>query len=269
MMRKAMAVTTGVAFILIAAAWSVADMGWGGWERVRGSGDLEKETRPVSGIDGVELGTIGTLTIVIGDEERLTIEAEDNLLPYIETEVRRGMLRIDTESGISLRPRKRIRYHLTVKSLEEIAISSSGDVVAPDLEAKNFRITISSSGDLEMGILSCRKLDIDVSSSGDVFIEELNATTLSVSISSSGDVEIDDGRVDKQEITISSSGDFLARHLNSETAEVRISSSGDAHVRVEEFLRARTSSSGDVNYYGDPKVRSHESSSGDIRRAGR
>jgi hypothetical protein len=257
-----------VLFVTVQMSCVIEDAG--AWrDRVRGSGDIERETRRVRGITGVELATIGTLRIEIGNEEKLIIEAEDNLLEYIETDVRRGVLKIDNDEDVSLEPRRRIRYYLTVKELEELAVSSSGDIIAPDLEADRFDISVSSSGDIDMGTLECEDLEIRISSSGDVHIEELRAETIEVGISSSGEIEIDDGSVEEQEISISSSGEYLAKHLDSERARVRVSSSGDAHVRVSEFLDARTSSSGDINYYGDPRLRSRETSSGDIHRVGR
>jgi hypothetical protein len=236
---------------------------------VRGSGDVVEEDRDVEDIHGVELATIGTLYIEVGDEEALTIRGEDNLIEYIETDVRRGILTIDTERDVNLRTRKALKYFLTVKALDEIAISSSGDISAPDLSADNFTILISSSGDFEMGTLDCDDLEIEISSSGDVYIDELRAETIEVDISSSGDIEIGDGEVDRQQITISSSGDYNAKYLDSSEARVRINSSGDANVRVRDYLDARTNSSGDINYYGDPEdVDRSENSSGDVHRAG-
>jgi len=270
-MRVRLTIAGGVlaAFIVMLTAAPVGASWFKNQSGIRGSGDLSEEDREVEGIHGVNLATIGTLYIEIGDDEALTIQAEDNLLEYIETDVRHGVLHIRTEDRVNLRPRKAVKYYLTVKSLDEITISSSGDISAPDLKADEFTIVISSSGDLEVGRLECNDLEIDVSSSGDTYIEELRAKSLDLSISSSGDVEIGDGEVDKQDVVISSSGDYNARFLQSNEARVRISSSGDASVRVRDFLDARTSSSGDINYYGDPgDVDRHESSSGDVHRVG-
>ena len=41
------------------------------------------------------------MAIELGEQEELIIEAEDNLLEYLDTEVRSGKLRIDTRNGIS------------------------------------------------------------------------------------------------------------------------------------------------------------------------
>jgi hypothetical protein len=217
-----------------------------GGETIRGSGNLSEETYAFAGITGVQLSTRGQLDIQMGDQEELRIEADDNLLEYFEAEQDGGTLRIGTRRGFSLRPSRTIRYTLTVKELEFIGLSSSGNAHAPALSADRFEIRISSSGN--------------------VSVDSIDAGSLDVSISSSGDVEIGEGAVDTQEIRISSSGNYRGESVRSGRATVRLSSSGDARLWAEESLDASVSSSGSVYYRGDPEVSESTSSSGRVRR---
>jgi hypothetical protein len=275
---------------------------------VKGSGDVVKEDRKIGHITGVRLATSGKMFIKLGNKESLTIEAEDNLLEYIETEVKNGVLEIDNRRKFNLRPTEPIYYYLTVKELNQIGISSSGDIEAPFIKADKFEISISSSGDLDMEGLDAPTVEIGVSSSGDVTIEDLNTRELDIGISSSGDVsfnkvdaaevsigisssgdvimkslfaeniesrisssgniEIGSGKVNSQRVRISSSGDYIAGKLESLEADVRTSSSGDILVWVNDYLKASTSSSGSITYIGKPEVDMHTSSSGKIRRKG-
>jgi hypothetical protein len=235
-------------------------------ERVRGSGNMDEEIRTISGISGVNLATLGKLYIELGREEKLVIKAEDNLLEYFETDVRNGVLTIDTRRNINIRPRKNVRYYLTVKELESIKISSSGDIEAPDLKTDRLKLSVSSSGDLRTGELDVESLNVRVSSSGDIFIPELQANTIDVNISSSGDLDIDRGNVEKQDVFISSSGNYQARNLESREARVRISSSGDAYLSVEDYLYVRISSSGNLYYSGNPRLDQSSSSSGRVKK---
>jgi hypothetical protein len=231
-------------------------------DTIRGSGDVRQEDRTVSGISGVELAMQGTLTIELGSTESLRIEAEDNLLEYIQTDVSAGRLTIETERGINLRDTEPINFFLTVTELDSIRISSSGDILAPDLQADRFSITITSSGDLTMGDLDCNSLSVESSSSGSLTMGTLTSETINVRISSSGDVEIAGGQVQQQDITISSSGKYLAEDLASTEADVTLTSSGIARIRVSDRLSGRLSSSGDVYYIGDPRVNVSTTSSG-------
>lgn len=253
------------AFILATLALS-ACFGFG--RTVRGTGSVVEETREVNGISGVELATLGHLFIEVGDTESLHIEAQGNLIEYLETVVRGGTLRIETQDGVNLRSNQPVNYYLTVTELDSIEISSSGDIDAPDLEAGRFSITISSSGNLEMGDLEADSLTVRISSSGDVRMGVLNANTLNVDITSSGNLDIAGGEVGSQDINISSSGNYRAQDLESAEADVRLSSSGSATIWVQEHLKADLNSSGDLRYRGRPQVDSTTDSSGEVIQTG-
>jgi hypothetical protein len=246
---------------ILACEVTFSDIG-GSTETIRGSGDVIEENRSVSDISSVELAMQGSLSIEIGSTEALRIEAEDNLLEYIETQLSAGRLVIKSQNGVNLRNTEPINYFLTVTGLDSIRISSSGDIQTPDLQAERFSITISSSGDLTMGDLDCTSLSVESSSSGILSMGTLTAETIDVRISSSGNVEIDGGQVQKQDITITSSGEYRAEDLASAEAEVTLTSSGTARIRVSDQLSGRLSSSGNIYYIGDPKVSVSTTSSG-------
>ena len=93
-------------------SFGTGGFGWPG--TVRGSGQVVEEERPVSGVTGVELATFGDLTIELGDEEELRIEAEENLIPYFDTEVRGGVLVIKQRPNVRLVSRRPVNFYLTV-----------------------------------------------------------------------------------------------------------------------------------------------------------
>lgn len=268
--------------------FGTARFGWPGV--VRGSGRVAEETRAVSGVTGVELATFGDLSIEVGDEEELRIEAEENLIPYFETEKRDGTLVIKQRQNVRIVSNQPVNFYLTVneKELESIGISGSGDVRAPDLEAERFSITITGSGDLRMedleagrvsarltgsgdlrmGNLDADTLDVRLTGSGDIAMGELQANTLEVDMTGSGGLDIDGGQVERQSVNATGSGDYGARYLESVEADVKLTGSGSATIQVEEYLNASTSGSGDVRYAGNPTVDQSATGSGDVTRIG-
>jgi hypothetical protein len=249
--------------VLLAGGAARADY-WDSGDRIRGEGPVEKERREVKGIDAVDLGTIGTLFIDQADSTSLYVVAEKNLLEYLETHVRGGMLTIRTRKHVNLSPSEPIEFHLTVPRLEEVILSSSGDGVLSDWHAERLFLELESSGDLDLGALVCPDLDIQLESSGDLTLESWQGTKLNARLESSGDCKIRGGTAHEIDVEIESSGDFSAAELECKDATVSTSSSGDAVLRVTDYLLARSSSSGDVMYYGDPEVDSRATSSGDI-----
>jgi hypothetical protein len=262
--RRAFAVLVGIVSILLLACQLVPRPGAGLGNIVRGSGHVVEEERTVGDLRGVELATIGTLHIEVGERESLHIQAEDNLLPYIQTIMRGETLVIDVQQGTSLRTTRPVDYTLTVVDLDSIALSSSGNAEAPDLESKLFTVQVSSSGSLQMGDLTCDTFRVTVSSSGDVSVGQVNGQRLEAELSSSGDLTVAGGTVEQQEIRISSSGHYTARNLQSQEADVRLSSSGSATIWVAERLTANLSSSGSLRYAGNPRSEVTTSSSGNV-----
>jgi hypothetical protein len=262
-MRKIILLTV-FAFLLVLCLNCYVDS-----QTIRGSGRIDQEERPVESFTGVNLATFGNLYIELGRKEQLIIEAEDNLLEYFEVYVRGDILIIKTQRGVRLRPKKAVKYYLTVKKLDKIIASSSGNIEAPKLEAKRFSVVSSSSGNILVDGFDVTSLEANLSSSGNVRIDDLRGKTLQINISSSGNLNIEDGKIDEQDVTLSSSGCYRARDLESLEADVHISSSGGATIRVHNYLRASLSSSGTLSYAGDPEVDQQIRGSGRIRQIGR
>jgi hypothetical protein len=211
---------------------------------VRGNGTLATEERSVGGITGVELAMSGTLHIEQGDSEELVVEAEGNLLPYIETVMRGDTLLIRTESGTSIQTTRPVDFRLIVTELTDLSISSSGDIFAPALEGN--------------------RCTLDISSSGTIELDQVDCTILTVRISSSGDITIAGGSAERQDVRISSSGDYNARDVTGTEAEINISSSGSATVNVIERISGSISSSGNIYFGGNPTIDVRTTSSGKV-----
>ena len=217
---------------------------------VRGSGSLVTETRDVSGFNAVSLGGQGVLTITVGEKESLTITADDNLLPYIETKVEHRGLSIGPAREArrtEFRPSAPIRYDLTVVDLTAVAVSGAASVRAEALTAEDFNIAVNGAADVEIG--------------------RLEAGTFSVAISGCGDVTVA-GEADALAIAISGSGVYRGGDLMSRSATCAISGSGDVTVWAEDELDIGVSGSGAVAYYGEPSVRQDVSGSGSVRALG-
>jgi len=235
----------GASLLLAALALGLAACQFGPLDIVNGSGKVRTETRTIRSFNEVELRDQGTLIIEQGATESLTIEAEDNILPLLTSNVNGKTLVLDVQDNYILRTKKEIRYRLSVKDLGAIRVSGSGNVEVAKLQADTLTLGISGSGNLT--------------------IDQLTATSLTVDLSGSGDADIA-GTVVDQRVEISGASDYRAEGLSSKTATVKVSGSGNAKVRVADTLKARASGSGNIDYIGTPQLDSDTSGSGDIRR---
>lgn len=152
---------------------------------VSGSGQLESETREVSGFTGIELSGNGEVTIEQGNTESLTIEADDNLLPVLTSEVENSVLRLGTKPRTTVRTRNPIRYRVTLQDLTSIELSGSGSVSAANLRTDALQVDISGSGTMDLAG-SANEQEVEVSGSGAYDAAELRSQTVGVDISGSG-----------------------------------------------------------------------------------
>jgi len=203
--------------------------------RVEGSGHVISEDRTVSGFHAVGVGGIGTLTITQGDRESLKIEAEDNILPYIVSEVKDGRLELGIKSHSDIHPTEPIRYTLTVKSLDALSASGATTVEAGALNASD-RFTVTASG------------------AAKIKLTRLGARALKVNLSGAGHLDLSGGGVETQEIEISGAGHYGAEGLKSREATVNASGAGHALVAVSDALAVHASGASSVLYVGSPKV---------------
>jgi hypothetical protein len=252
--------------LIILCAILLSACGGIGSNVLQGSGKVQTENRPISGVTAVMLTTSGSLTITQGAAESLTIESDDNILPLLTSEVENGTLTLATKPNTSINP-TRIQYRLVVTDIAAITSTGSGDTAAGELISDSFTLQVNGSGDVAIEALTSTNPTITTTGSGNVTIRLLTAETLTVNQSSSGSVTLV-GSAENQTITMTGSGDFIGEGLQGETANIRMESSGDATVNVSGAIDATLSGSGNLTYIGDPQVDENVSGSGKVNPRG-
>lgn len=141
-----------------------------------------------------------------------------------------------------------------------IDVSSSGEVIIPDLTATN-RVVIngSSSGDIEATI-NTPLLRCDASSSARATLTH-TGTEAALHASSSGKIDLS-GTVDKVTASASSAGKVNGEEYTAQEASLRASTGGKTTMHITGSLSAKASTGGSVIYSGDPNVQSLDTSTG-------
>lgn len=217
---------------------------------VRGSGNVITESREVSGFDEIRLDGAGRLVITQGDTESLEIEAEDNLLPELTSDVRGGTLILGYQEKFwrtSVIPTKEIHYTLTVMDLQ--------------------KVTFNGAADLEMTSLQTSSLTIEINGAGQIKINDLTADSVSVTINGTGNVELA-GEVSTQTIEIDGAGNVRAGDLLTATTSIEVNGLGNSTVWATESLDVTINGGGSLNYYGSPSVTQDINGAGSINSLG-
>lgn len=205
------------------------------------------EQREVAGFDIVELKGIGDLTITQGDREYFTIEADEQVLRDIISEVSGGKLTIRFDPWSAIRSwtgSKTVKMDLGVVRLRSVTVSGSTTLTAG---------------------IGAERLDANLNGAGSVHLG-FNGDALRCELAGSGDFVVS-GRTSTQEVRISGAGNYDGRQLESAKAVVNIAGAGKAHVRVAESLDVTVGGMGTVTYIGDPTVTQHIGGFGRVEKA--
>jgi hypothetical protein len=211
-----------------------------------GSGKVVTETREVENLRAISLSYPAEVVIQQGKVESVRLEAEDNLIGQLSTEIENGTLILrnnENDWARRVNPTKPVRITIQVKDLQELDFSSAGTVRIEKLATEAFSVRVSGAGSLTMEQLNVRKLDCRLSGAGNI---QANGTA------------------DDLKLVISGVGSFDAAGLTSQTADARISGAGSATVRADRELSASISGTGSIHYYGNPRVSQSVSGLGSV-----
>ncbi|MEM9836800.1 MAG: head GIN domain-containing protein [Bacteroidota bacterium] len=220
---------------------------WGWKNRVKGSGDIETQERSVES-RFTEVKSCCSMEVMItkGNERSVSIEADDNILEYIETDFNGSRLTIRTSRGANIEPSQRVKVSITMPTIEGLYASSSSDLIAK-------------------GAFSGDELELDVSSSGEIMVD-FTGSEVDIEGSSSGRIKLR-GRADVVKADLSSSSKIDATDFTAKRLKAEASSSGRISIEVTDEIDADVSSSGKVYYSGNPsKVFSDASSGGKVKK---
>jgi hypothetical protein len=219
-MRKALLVVLGLVIVLF-LVWYFTS--------VQGSGIAKTEDREVQGFSAISFTGVGNVVVEQGSAEALTVTADDNILPLLETRVKDGTLVIGVMSNTifntGFNPRTPIEFKIAVKDLTRFALIGAGNA--------------------DLRKLKTEKLDVNMTGVG-------NLTA--------------DGSTDHLNLTLSGTGTFHGDDLAAKTANVTCSGVGNAVVKVSGKLNATVSGVGSIEYLGNPQVTEKVSGVGEVKK---
>lgn len=211
-----------IAFILAFAAVALTAVA-GIKSTIKGNQKVTTEERTVDNFDAVSVSSGIDLYLTQGNTNTLKLEADENLMKHIKTEVKNGTLKIYSDETLS--DAKSLKAHLTFKALEKISGSAGADVFTENtLKADEMKVNMSSGSDLKM-TLESSEANFNMSSGSDAIVKYIGEN-LTINASSGSDFEINADELDELVLDISSGSD-VKLHGSAATLKVNASSGSD------------------------------------------
>ncbi len=200
---------------------------------------VNQERRDVSGFSRLLFKGVGKIELEQGDHEELTIEANQEVLSRIHTDVKDGLLTIHYESdwkdwtGVRFLGGDKIVFRLMMREIKSLAISGVGNIDAARIASDQLELALSGPGVMTIGTLNVGTLKLDLSGVGSM---DLAGTAANL------------------EVALSGAGTVKASRLEADKITVRLSGVGTATVWAKTVLDASISGAGVIEYYGKPQI---------------
>jgi hypothetical protein len=220
---------------LFAAALAVAVAGCRPDAEVRGSGTVAAEQREIGDYRAVTLAGFGELVLAAGPAPRLEVEAEDNLLPLLRSDLGPdGHLELGFAPGAHVRPRRPVVFRLNARAVDAVTLVGAAKLTAP-------------------GPLTLPRLEVSAAGSNEIALPELTAGELVVRLTRDGTLTAA-GTADRLTLLVGGTAEVRAKGLRARAADVTLTGGGRATVWATDELTAAVKGSGEVRYKGTPKV---------------
>ncbi len=176
--------------------------------------------------------------------QKVVIEADDNLMEFIRTDVEGNKLKISTEIK-SLRD-AHIRVYITAPGINRVSTSAGAELALKDdlSSPERIQLVTSSAGEIE-GRVDAPFVELDASSGSEIKVK---------------------GRTRNLQVDASSGADVEASGLMAENTEVSASSGSAAKVHASVSLKASASSGAGIKYRGGGETTINQSSGGTVKK---
>ena len=206
---------------------------------IKGNGKVVDEQRTVDKFDKIKVSRAMNVYISQGDEQKVVVKADENILEVISTKVENGVLKITTTERIKSAKSKKVYVH--VSELGNI-IATAGSNVFSETEIRNdiLDLTCSAGSNMRLEIFA-DKVSASASAGANLFLK---------------------GKAKKGDLSASAGANIKAGELLIFDCNAKASSGANVWVEVSDTFSGKASSGANVFFSGDTKTINVSSSSG-------
>jgi hypothetical protein len=170
----------------------------GGLNQVRGSGNRQKQKRDVATFTSISTESAFHIEVVAQQQPSLEIEADDNIIPLILTEVSNNVLQLKSKQGISVSQPVIIR--IAVPNLEGISANGAGKIDVAGLKNEKFELDVNGAPNVNVSG-ETKLVEIDTNGAATINTDKLRAQRAVVDSRGVSHVEV--RAIEQLDVTVS------------------------------------------------------------------
>ena len=215
-------------------------------ERVKGSGHVITENRSTSDFSNIDVS--GDIDVYIKQDSTssVKVEADDNILQYIEVHTDGSTLEIHTEDNIRLKPSHKIKVYVSNSEYKDLQVGGASSIRS------------------ENEITSTDALNVDIGGASEGILE-VNAPKVSVNVSGASKANIK-GKTKDFEGGASGASEIRGFDLLTENADVDASGASNIEVYASVKIAGQASGASSVNYKGNAQASVEKSGASSVNK---
>ena len=237
-------------------------------EKVKGSKIVKLEQKQVEDFESLEVEDNLEIFLIKGNECRLEIEADDNLIEFVDYKLTGNNLRISTTKDISSYKKLSVRVTYTDKfnmviSKDETNVTALSDVVLDNVtfktydysklflnaNTKSFTLMANDKSKVELNLKSV-KTAIDLSKSA--YVKALiSSSEMRFDLYQKSSAEVE-GDVIELKLRLDNNTDFIGRKLTAKNASLETSGYSKSSINISNIATIDASGNSEIQLYGEP-----------------
>lgn len=154
---------------------------------VEGSGRVARSIRAAGRFSAIAVEGPAALQVTVGSRESVEVEADDNLLDRITTDVDGGRLEIGTRGSFRTRITPVVR--VTVRDLERLRVRGSGDTWIGGIDGGRLELVLQGSGDIHVEGRA-EAVTANLYGSGNIELARLSAPSFEAAVYGTGNIRV-------------------------------------------------------------------------------
>lgn len=175
--------------------------GANGNEFIKGNGKIASLEKEISNFSSIVAESVVSVNVVIANENKCEVTADENILEFIELKVKNDELRIGLKKNVSFTTSNPVVVNISTVSLKEVSLCGSATISVSNILQNTFRASFKGSGEINLSG-ETNELLLNMTGSGDIDAEELISKSLLVNAKGSGYI----GANAKEEATVNLMG---------------------------------------------------------------
>ena len=244
----------------------------------------KRESRQVSNFTGIDASSVFDITVTKGNTESLAIEAGDNVMPYVRSEVHDGVLHLYLDGSNKLKNITGLKAFVVMKNLDSVSLSGACKLTANDaFSPGKFSADCSGASGMTVNV-NTGQLSLEASGASNIMINANVTGDTKLNMSGASKIR---GNLKASGVTFNSSG-VCSIELTGSATDFKMDVSGTSKVKAEDFtvknsviissgtskvtvnvtdtLKVRSSGAASVYYKGSPVTEFSNSEASRVRR---